>query len=254
MLKIGMIDSGMGGISVLKGLIDGGINAEYYYLYDNKYHPYGSKTQNELVAIGYTNMQKLMSFGVDIVIIACNTLTSRGVRQLRTMFDLPIIGVEAPIKPACLSSDNILLLATPATVKSDRVAEMIHNYTDKNFYFPDMSNLARLIENNYENKEIIYDYLSENLQKYQNIESIVIGCTHYNFVCEELKKLFPQAKILSNTAGVVKRTKYIIGKNNLIVPNYLAVKVFQTGEELEIEKKYFLCKYIDFGIEFSQIL
>ena len=57
MLKIGMIDSGMGGFSVLKGLIEGGVNAEYYYLYDNKYHPYGTKSPNELVAIGYTNMQ-----------------------------------------------------------------------------------------------------------------------------------------------------------------------------------------------------
>ena len=53
MLKIGMIDSGMGGFSVLKGLIEGGVNAEYYYLYDNKYHPYGTKSPNELVAIGY---------------------------------------------------------------------------------------------------------------------------------------------------------------------------------------------------------
>ena len=73
MLRIGLIDSGMGGLSVLKGLIDGGVCAEYYYLYDNKYHPYGMKSQNELVAIGFSNMQKMIAFGVDIVIIACNS-------------------------------------------------------------------------------------------------------------------------------------------------------------------------------------
>lgn len=252
MLRIGLIDSGMGGLSVLKGLLNSGVCAEYYYLYDNKYHPYGTKNQNELVAIGYSNMQKMISFGVDIVIIACNTLTSRGISKLRAMFNIPIIGVEPPIKPATISCDNILLLATPATIKSDRVVEMIHNYTTKNFYFPDMSALANLIELNFDKKEVIFEFLNENLQKYKNIDAIVIGCTHYNFIVPELQKLFPSAKIFSNIEGVVKRTKYIINKYNFNSANYLVTKIFTTAEELEIEKKYFLCKYLDLGIEFEK--
>ncbi len=254
MLKIGMIDSGMGGLSVLKGLVDSGVNAEYYYLYDNKYHPYGSKSQSELVAIGYSSMQKLMDFKVDIVIIACNTLTAGAVSKLRGMFDIPIIGVEPPIKPATMQCENILLLATPSTVKSDRVMEMMHSFTNKNFYFPDMSKLANLIEENYSNKEIIYRFLTDNLAKYKDIQGIVIGCTHYNFAVEEIHKIYPDAKIFSNTAGVVKRTQYIINKNKFIVPNYLAVKVYSTGNEIDIEKKYFLCDYLGLGIEFYQNL
>lgn len=250
MLKIGLIDSGMGGISVLKGLIDSGIKAEFYYLYDNKYHPYGKKTASELVAIGYTNMQKMLEFGVNIVIIACNTLTSTAVAKLRSMFDIPIIGVEPPIKPATISGNNILLLATPATIKSDRVVEMIHNYTSKNFFFPDMSLLANLIETNYDNTEIVGEYLEESLAKYNNIDGVVIGCTHYNFILPEIEKIFTAATIFTNIDGVVRRTSYIINKNKLISPNYTYVKLFTTGEQLEANKKYFLCKYIDFGIEF----
>lgn len=250
MLKIGLIDSGMGGISVLKGLIEGGVLAEFYYLYDNKYHPYGLKSQNELVAIGCANVQKLMEMGVDIIILACNTLTSRAVNKLRSMFEIPIIGVEPPIKPATLECDNILLLATPSTIKSDRVVDMIHKYINKNFYFPDMSELANLIEVNFDKKEIIYRFLTDNLQKYNNIEGVVIGCTHYNYVVDEIKKIFPSAKIFSNIDGVVKRTKYIINKNNFAQTNYLVVRLFTTGEDIELEKKYFLCKYIDLGIEF----
>lgn len=252
MLRIGLIDSGMGGLSVLKGLIDGGVCAEYYYLYDNKYHPYGMKSQNELVAIGFSNMQKMIAFGVDIVIIACNTLTSRGINKLRAMFDIPIIGVEPPIKPATISAENILLLATPATIKSDRVVEMIHNYTTKNFYFPDMSALAKLIELNYDKREVLFQFLNENLKKYKNIEAIVIGCTHYNFVIPELQKIFPNAHIFSNIEGVVKRTKYIINKNNFSTANYVITKLFTTADELEIEKIYFLCKYLDLGVEFEK--
>ena len=254
MLKIGMIDSGMGGLSVLKGLVDSGVNAEYYYLYDNKYHPYGSKSQSELVAIGYSNMQKLIDFKVDIVIIACNTLTAGAVSKLRGMFDIPIIGVEPPIKPATMQCENILLLATPSTVKSDRVMEMMHSFTNKSFYFPDMSKLANLIEENYSNKDIIYRFLTYNLSKYKNIQGIVIGCTHYNFAVEEIQKIYPKAKVFSNTAGVVKRTQYIINKNKFIVPNYLAVKVYSTGTEIDIEKKYFLCASLGLGIEFYENL
>ena len=254
MLKIGMIDSGMGGLSVLKGLVDSGVNAEYYYLYDNKYHPYGSKSQSELVAIGYSNMQKLIDFKVDIVIIACNTLTAGAVSKLRGMFDIPIIGVEPPIKPATMQCENILLLATPSTVKSDRVMEMMHSFTNKSFYFPDMSKLANLIEENYSNKDIINRFLTYNLSKYKNIQGIVIGCTHYNFAVEEIQKIYPKAKVFSNTAGVVKRTQYIINKNKFIVPNYLAVKVYSTGNEIDIEKKYFLCDYLGLGIEFYENL
>lgn len=252
MLKIGLIDSGMGGLSVLKGLIENNVNAEYHYLYDNKYHPYGSKSESELVAIGYSNMKKLLDIGVNIIIIACNTLTSRAIDKLRLMFDnIPIVGVEPPIKPATLKCDNILLLATPATLKSDRVVDMIHNNTNKNFYFPDMSCLANMVENNYENKKIIYDFLTESLKKYTNIEGVVVGCTHYNFVVPELKKIFPNCQIFSNIDGVVKRTKYIINKNNFENSSYLQIKLYLTGKDLSLEKKYYICRYLDFGTQFT---
>lgn len=253
MLKIGLIDSGLGGISVLKGLIDGGIEADYYYLYDNKYHPYGQKTQSELVAIGYAGVQKLLEYDVDIIIIACNTLTSRAANKLRSMFDIPIIGVEPPIKPATYECKNILLLATPSTVKSDRVADMINCYTNKNFYFPDMSKLAKLVEDNYNKKQVIYRFLTENLAKYEDIDGVVLGCTHYNFVKEEISKVLPSAKIFCNIDGVVKRTKYIISKCNFDLPRVLGIKIFCTGEELPIEKKYFLRSYLDFGVDFFEI-
>lgn len=250
MLKIGLIDSGMGGLSILKGLLLEGINAEYVYLYDNKYHPYGLKSENELVAIGYSNMQKLVEYGVNLVIIACNTLTSRAINKLRSMFDIPIIGVEPPIKPATLQCDNILLLATPSTIKSDRVVEMIHKNTNKYFYFPDMTCLASLIENNFDKSNVLYEFLLESLKKYTQIEGIVIGCTHYNFIQTQLAQIFPKSKIFSNVTGVVKRTKYIINKNSYKLSNYLQVKIYISGNDLPVEKKYFICQYLDFGAGF----
>ena len=96
--------------------------------------------------------------------------------------------------------------------------------------------------------------MTYNLSKYKNIQGIVIGCTHYNFAVEEIQKIYPKAKVFSNTAGVVKRTQYIINKNKFIVPNYLAVKVYSTGNEIDIEKKYFLCDYLGLGIEFYENL
>lgn len=250
MLKIGLIDSGMGGISVLKHLICGGITADYYYLYDNKYHPYGSKSKSELVSIGFANMKKMVEEKVDIVVIACNTLTSTAVRVLRNMFDIPIIGVEPPIKPATALCDNILLLATPATLKSDRVEEMINSNYHKNFYFPDMSDLAYLIETNFDKMQVIRDFLVTNLQKYKDIQAVVLGCTHYNFIADEVSKIFPKASVFTNLDGVVKRTKYIINKNNFRLNNNISVKLFASGKNLQDEKKEFLCEYLNFDIDF----
>lgn len=250
MLKIGLIDSGMGGFSILKALMKDKINAEYFYIYDNKHHPYGQKSQNELMAIGYQNMKTLLNYEENFAIIACNTLTSGCVDKLRGMFNVPIIGVEPPIKPCGKECKNILVLATPFTLMSERVQNLTHDYLECNFYYPSLPELATLIEAQIENEDIINAYLIEKLKNYKNIDGIVIGCTHYNFIEKNLKKIFPNAKIFSNIIGVCKRVQNIINDCNFNKSSYSSVKVFATGEELSVEKKYFLCKYIDFSIEF----
>lgn len=250
MLKIGLIDSGMGGFSILKALIQQGVKAEYFYIYDNKYHPYGQKSQNELTAIGYQNMKILSNQNVDIVVIACNTLTSGCVDKLRGMFNIPIIGVEPPIKPCAQSCQNILILATPFTISSEKFSRLLHNYTEHNFYYPHLGELASIIENEHSDLNVLDEYLKRKLGQYKNIDGIVIGCTHYNFIESKIKDIFSGCKVFSNVFGVSKRTLNIIEKENLKQNNYSSVKVFVTGEDLSVEKRYFLCKYIDFAIEF----
>lgn len=250
MLKIGLIDSGIGGISILKGLIDANIFCEYIYLFDDKYHPYGEKSESELKAIGYQNMKKLIEYGVDIVIIACNTLTSCCVDCLRKMFDIPIIGVEPAIKPASLECDKILLMATPFTVRSNRVQNLIKNCSEKDIYFPMLTNFANLIENNFECEEVLQEYLQEKIGKYKNIQGVVLGCTHYNFAKGIIEKLLNYPKIYTSVDGVVKQTKKIIKNLDKTNDNYLKISLISTKDDLELEKKYYLCKYIDFAIEF----
>lgn len=249
-MKIGLIDSGMGGFSVLKTLIQQEVKAEYFYIYDNKYHPYGQKTQNELTAIGYQNMKILLNQGADIVVIACNTLTSGCVDKLRTMFKIPIIGVEPPIKPCAEQCQNILILATPFTISSERFSHLMHEFTERNFYYPHLGELASLIEKQIEDEKTLDEYLRKKLIQYNDIDGVVIGCTHYNFIEDKIRKMFVNSVVFSNTVGVANRVKSIIKDNSFRQNNYSVVKVFITGDDLSVEKRYFLCKYIDFAIEF----
>lgn len=249
MLKIGIIDSGLGGFSVLKGLLDKGIMAEYYYLYDNKYHPYGSKTKAELNSIAYKNISTLLIYGVDMVVIACNTMTAGTIDSVRRMFSLPIIGVEPPIKPCVKECRKVAILATPFTIHSERLHSQIVRSTETDFYYPELSSLAELVENTiYIDKSISEGYLRDECRSINDCDGVVVGCTHYNFILPEIQSVFEKAKIYTSIDGVVGRVQAVMTDNGWVSEKYCSVELIPTNNTFDYVKKYFLCKYIDLGI------
>lgn len=243
MIRIGVIDSGIGGLSIVKSCIDYGAYGEYLYVYDNKYHPYGKRDKEELTAIAFLNIENLVKRGAEVIVIACNTLTSAAIDDMRKTFRLPIIGTEPAIKPAARDCDKIAVLATPYMVTSQRMKSLVAQYQGKSISFPDCSGLATAIEYGYDNHEFMHDRLSRVLQRYSDTEGVVLGCTHYAFSRTIIQEILPHAKIYDSGAGVARRLKSCFSP--LHWSDDYIIRLAPTQNKLDCERQIQLSKLIN---------
>ncbi len=216
-MKIGIFDSGKGGLTVfvaIKKLL-GEEEHEYYYLADSENCPYGEKNDEELYRIVTRNVETLQDWGAKIIVIACNTATTRCIKQLREKFpELVFIGTEPAIKLATDSNfKNILVLATPGTVSSERTAALVMENQKKEQKIKLLAcpGLAETIEKYINNSpEKIEKKLEELLEKSDEYDAVVLGCTHYPLVKEMLKKYYPNAELLDGGTGVAERVRFML--------------------------------------------
>ena len=219
--KIGIFDSGIGGITTYKEILKLLPNEEYIYYADVKNNPYGEKTQEELHDINSKIVDYLISRDVKLIVIACNTATTNSIEYLRSKYkDINFVGTEPAIKVACDKFyKNILVLATLCTISSEKTKLLVsrNKKKDQSIYLQACNGLANAIENH--NDKLIDELLNKYLSKYKDIDAIVLGCTHYLYIKDKLTNYFPNAKIIDGNYGVAKRVKYILETNNLLNTN-----------------------------------
>ncbi len=219
MYKIGMFDSGIGGLNVLEEVKNLMPNENIIYYQDSTNNPYGEKTDEELWDIVTNIVNYLKGEGVKEIIIACNTATTRCIKRLREEYkDIIFIGTEPAIKVATDNNyKNILLLGTPGTINSDRLHELVlKNKSDQNIYLVECDGLANAIEN--DNKDEIVKLLNHYLDEYKdkNIDSVVLGCTHYCFIKDEIINVLGDIKLIDGNLGVARQAKKMLEENNLL--------------------------------------
>lgn len=208
MAKIVIIDSGSGGLNVLnecKKLLP---NEEFIYYADTPNAPYGDKKQKELKSIARSLVEKFsLEYDPDIFVLACNTLTTNTISYLRKIFpDKKFVGTEPALKPALkkYAKKDVLLFATHATIKKCK----IHGI--KKIY---IKNLPKLIDENldklYSLNPILIKYLLKN--KYKNIKAIVLGCTHFIYLKNNLNIILgDDIEFFDNAKGVAQRVKSLL--------------------------------------------
>ena len=128
---IGVFDSGVGGISVLRELVHIMPNENYLYFGDSLHAPYGTKTLEEVRKLTIANIEKLLNDGAKGIVVACNTATSAAVAILRKMYpSVPLVGIEPAIKPAVLQKpgSRIVVMATPMTLKQEKFQKLMKQY------------------------------------------------------------------------------------------------------------------------------
>lgn len=216
---IGVFDSGIGGLNILRELEKRLPGRDFLYYGDSKNCPYGEKTDDELMAITSSIVMNLKERGCKVIVIACNTATTRCMKKLKQLFpELIFIGTVPAIKVACdKNSKNTLVLATPATIDSERTEELVRDYKrkDQEIYLVPCEGLAAAIENkNYYDIKRILNNIYDNY-KDKNIDAVVLGCTHYPNVKKEIQELFKDAQLLDGGYGVAKETKRQICKNHI---------------------------------------
>ena len=224
-LPIAVIDSGVGGISVLRELIKIMPRENYIYFGDSKNAPYGSKDKAEVLAITRDNLEMLKEKGIKALVVACNTATSAAVRILREENpELVIVGIEPAIKPPAVTLDNprVLVMATPLTLKEEKFKRLVERYSDKAEIIPlPCHRLAELIENGHIDSPELDSYIAYLLEPYreQNIDALVLGCTHYPHVREIIERhISPSVKIFDGGEGTAREAMRRLSESDLLCP------------------------------------
>ena len=241
--KIGLFDSGLGGLSILKELVKLLPNEDYLFYEDSINNPYGEKTEDELMNITSNIVDYLLDNECKIIVIACNTATTTCMKKLREKYPNTIfVGTVPAIKVACDNGyKNIINFSTPNTKNSKRVDELIHDYksSDQTIYNISGENLANLVE--LDKKEEIGNLLDRVLSPYKdNIDALVLGCTHYSLIKDEINKVLPNAVLLDGTIGVSEEVKRQLINHNLLNNSNAKgeIKIINSKDDSLIERSF----------------
>jgi len=211
-IKIGVFDSGIGGLSVARAIEKAFPKAKVIFVNDNKHVPYGTKTNEELLNLALPILRQMQLDGCDVIVIACNTLTTTIIHDLRSNLTVPLVAVEPMIKPAAAitKSKVIAVCATPATLASKRYNQLKKDFAgDVKVVEPDCANWAELIENNSMDHQQIEDTVASVLS--QGVDVIVLGCTHYHWIEQDIKKeAGSQAIVIQPEQAIVNRLGQVL--------------------------------------------
>lgn len=237
---IGMFDSGVGGISVLREAVNR-LPHERFLFYGDTYNaPYGTKSKEEVLALSRAVVDELLRRGAKAIVIACNTATSAAAAALRASYDLPIIGMEPALKPASrLHTDGIVLsLATPATIAGEKYARLVSHYGEGVVSLP-CPGLMEFAERGELDSAGLRDYLSRLFSPFfqKKVEAIVLGCTHYVFLKKAIAAFFPNIPMIDGNAGTVRQLERLLEERGLLAPCTAlgSVELLSSGGEAAVK-------------------
>ncbi len=208
---IGMFDSGVGGISVLREAVLALPHERFLFYGDTLHAPYGTKPKEEVLKLSRNVVKTLLSQGAKAIVIACNTATSAAAAALREEYpQVPIIAMEPALKPASLlHHDGIVLsLATPGTIAGEKYAHLYALYGEGVVSLP-CPGLMEFVERGKLDGPELNAYLEALFAPYRNqhVEAVVLGCTHYSFLRRAIAAFFPGVPLIDGNEGTVRQLR-----------------------------------------------
>lgn len=239
-MKVGVFDSGLGGLTVVSAIKDVFKGAQLLYVADTSNAPYGVKTKEQILnrCIEVTNFL-IKEHQIEALIVACNTATSAAIKYLRENFPfLIVIGTEPGVKPAINSSNTscIGVLATPATLKGDKYQLLVDDLSkDKEVILIEQAcpGLVEQIEKGEVFHNITIDMLKNWLEPMikSNVDTIVLGCTHYPLVSHTIKSIMGESINLVETGpAIANRLIDLSIKKGHVNEGLLEILIYHTGE------------------------
>lgn len=209
-MTIGVFDSGVGGLSVLRHIRQTLPDEPLIYVADSGHVPYGDKSSSYIEARAIALTQFLIEQGADAIVIACNTATAAAAATLRSRFDLPLIGMEPAVKPAVAATQSgvVGILATVGTLESARFAALLERYAgDVKIITQGCPGLVELVERGDltgpETRNLVERYTLPLLA--QGADTLILGCTHYPFLAPLIKEVAGSKIALIDTGTAVAR-------------------------------------------------
>lgn len=223
---IGIFDSGVGGITVLKEIKETLPKENIIYLGDTKNFPYGNKSKEDIIKFSIDNVQKLLEQNVKTIVIACGTATSQAIEVLKEKFDIPIIGIIEPTVKYIKNQkfDKVGVIATEGTIKNGawerKLKDEIPNIQVVNKACPMLATIAE--EGKAKSKagrKVIKEYMIPFKEK--RVNKIILGCTHFPIYEQIIREELEYDVELINTGKFVSlELEQILKKNNLENDNF----------------------------------
>lgn len=241
---IGIFDSGVGGLTVLKVLQENLPNENFIYFADTLNFPYGEKNKEEIIELSKRNIEFLIKQNVKIIIIACGTATSQSLKEMKKLFNIPIIGIIEPTVDYVknLNIKKVGVMATSGTIRSgaweENLKEKINGIEVTNKACPLLANLVEEGEiESQKSLDAIHNYAK--IFKERKVKDIILGCTHYPIYDEIIEKEFNNNVNLINTGtAVLEYLKKLLKENNLESKKRNTIsKIIISKEEKEFKKK-----------------
>ncbi|WDV45308.1 glutamate racemase [Clostridiaceae bacterium M8S5] len=246
---IGLFDSGMGGISVLRDAVKFMPNEKYIYYGDSMNAPYGVKSREDIEKLSISACDFLVQKGVKAIIVACNTATSAAIKILRNRYTIPIIGMEPAVKPALKIADEkkTIVLATPITLAEEKFRLLIKKLKAKEKVIkipaPKLVQLVESGDTDYINAKSVVESYFKHIAM-DDIGAIVLGCTHFIFLKDCIKQVIKKdIPIIDGNKGTVMHLNNVLKLSDMLNKEQEGnVKIYNSSEDksmIELSKRLF---------------
>lgn len=213
-IKIGVFDSGVGGLLVVQAIQKELPELKIVYKDDTQHVPYGSRSIDEIYSFVKPIFQSFVNEGCQVIVIACNTVTTNLAERLRSEFPVPMIGMEPMVKPAAAATKTgvITVCATPRTLSSTRYKWLKEEFAKGvKVLEPDCSDWTSMIENNRVDRDKIAKIVNNVCEA--GADQIVLGCTHYHWIEGLIKQLAAgRAEVLQPELPVIAQLKRVLAR------------------------------------------
>ncbi len=248
---IAVIDSGVGGITVLRKLYKLMPYENFIYFGDSANAPYGVRTKQEIKELTVSAAERLMARGAKAIVIACNTATSAAAAYLRGKYpDYIFIGLEPAIKPAALSKENprVLVLATPLTLKEEKFDKLMESLKDRaEFIKLPAPDLVRYIESGELDSPDEIAYLEKILEPYKDnkVDAVVLGCTHFPFARKSIIKILgDKVQVFDGGPGAARHCRRLLEEKGLLTDSTTEGKItFENSDPDKIQTSINMFNY-----------
>jgi glutamate racemase len=206
-MKIGVFDSGIGGLTVMKSLLESKYFEEIIYYGDTARVPYGIKDRNTIIRYSLDALEFFKNFEIDMVITACNSVSAYAINELRNEANFKVYGViesgVLALENRVKNNKNVLIIATKATIKSQKYQNFLNQKGFNNIISKPTSLFIPIVEEGIFEGEVLNSAMDYYFKDVNNIDAVILGCTHFPLISNPIQNYFGKDTVLIHSGEAI---------------------------------------------------